>query len=97
MDVVSFDEVQEMLIADMEKVLERLSGSDLKFVLMGSTANWPDADIHFWYQRGTRHRFYTRCPACGRRDFTRAGPRSPEGTRRHRRPRSPAPCAARGR
>lgn len=65
MDVVSFDEVQEMLIADMEKVLERLSASKIKYSLMGSTANWPDADIHWWYQRGTQHQFHTECPHCG--------------------------------
>lgn len=67
MDVVSFDEVQEMLIADMEKTRERLSASKLKFTLMGSTANWPDADIHHWYKQGTRHRFHTECPTCGAR------------------------------
>lgn len=65
MDVISFDEVQEMLIADMEKVVERLSASKLKYTLMGSTANWPDSDIHWWYTRGTRHQFHTECPNCG--------------------------------
>jgi hypothetical protein len=65
MDVVSFDEVQEMLIADMEKAQERLSASRFKFTLMGSTANWPEADIDHWYRKGTRHRFHTRCPECG--------------------------------
>jgi hypothetical protein len=65
MDVVSFDEVQEMLIADMEKAQERLSASKFKFTLMGSTANWPDADIDHWYKKGTRYRFHTRCPTCG--------------------------------
>jgi hypothetical protein len=65
MDVVSFDEVQEMLIADMEKAQERLSASSFKFTLMGSTANWPDADIDHWFKKGSRHRFHTRCPECG--------------------------------
>lgn len=65
MDVLSFDEVQEMTIAAMEKTLERLSASPVRFVLMGSTANWPDADIDFWYKRGSRHRFRTTCPTCG--------------------------------
>lgn len=64
MDVISFDEVQEMLIADMEKVVERLSASKLKYTLMGSTANWPDSDIHWWYVRGTQHQFHTECPHC---------------------------------
>jgi len=65
MDVICFDEVQEMLIADMEKTAERLSASNFKFILMGSTANWPDADIDYWYKRGSQWRFHTRCPQCG--------------------------------
>lgn len=65
MDVLTFDEVQEMLVSDMEKTVERLSASPMKFTLMGSTANWPDADINHWYKKGTQHRFHTLCPACG--------------------------------
>lgn len=64
-DVLSFDEVQEMTIESMEKTAERLSASSIKFKLMGSTANWPDADIHYWFKRGTQHRFRTHCRACG--------------------------------
>lgn len=66
MDVLSFDEVQEMTIEQMEKTLERLSASDVRFTLMGSTANWPDADIDWWFKRGSRRRFHTRCPTCGK-------------------------------
>jgi len=65
MDVLSFDEVQEMTLEQMEKTIERLSASELRFTLMGSTANWPDADIDHWYKRGSRHRFHTTCPTCG--------------------------------
>lgn len=65
MDVISFDEVQEMAIADMEKTRERMSASALRYTLMGSTANWPDADIHWWYKKGTQHQFHTECPHCG--------------------------------
>lgn len=65
MDVLSFDEVQEMTLDQMEKTIERLSASEVRFVLMGSTANWPDADIDHWYKRGSRHRYRTRCPECG--------------------------------
>lgn len=65
MDILSFDEVQEMTLEQMEKTLERLSASQVRFVLMGSTANWPDADIDHWYKRGSRRRFHTRCPTCG--------------------------------
>lgn len=65
LDLLAFDEVQEMQISDMEKVYERVSGSRIKFIMAGSTANWPDRDIHLLYQRGTMHQFWTRCPSCG--------------------------------
>lgn len=65
MDILSFDEVQEMTLEQMEKTKERLSGSKVRFTLMGSTAKWPDADIHYWYKRGSQFRFHTRCPSCG--------------------------------
>lgn len=65
MDVLSFDEVQEMSIEAMEKTRERMSASRIRFTLMGSTANWPDSDIHYWFKRGTQHQFHTRCPNCG--------------------------------
>ena len=64
MDVVSFDEVQEMVIADMEKVRERMSASRLKYTLMGSTANLPDGDIHWWFKKGQQFQFHTECPHC---------------------------------
>lgn len=65
MDIVSFDEVQEMAIGDMEKTRERMSASSVRYTLMGSTANWPDADIHWWFKKGTQHQFHTLCPHCG--------------------------------
>lgn len=65
MDIVSFDEVQEMKVSDMEKTRERMSGSKIKYTLMGSTANWPDSDIDWWFKRGTQHQFWTRCSSCG--------------------------------
>ena len=67
MDFLSFDEVQEMSLAQMEKTMERLSASSYRYTLMGSTANWPDSDIHHWYKLGTQHRFHTQCPTCGAR------------------------------
>lgn len=65
MDFLSFDEVQEMTLAQMEKTMERLSASKRRFTLMGSTANWPELDIHHWFKLGTQHRFHTACPTCG--------------------------------
>lgn len=65
LDILTFDEVQEMPISAMEKTGERLSASRIKYKLMGSTANWPDSDIHWWYKKGTQHQFHTKCPNCG--------------------------------
>lgn len=64
MDILSYDEVQEMTLEQMEKTQERLSASTIRFTLMGSTANWPDSDIHHWYKRGSQYRFHTECPTC---------------------------------
>lgn len=64
-DFLSFDEVQNMSIGDMEKTRERLSASRVRFTLMGSTANVDGQDIHFWYKRGTQYQFHTECPSCG--------------------------------
>jgi phage terminase large subunit GpA-like protein len=65
MDIVSLDEVQEMTLESIEKLYERLSASNIRFMMMGSTANWPEADINYWYHRGSQYRFHTRCPTCG--------------------------------
>jgi hypothetical protein len=65
MDVVSLDEVQEMTLESIEKLYERLSASNVRFMMMGSTANWPESDINHWYRRGSQYRFHTRCPTCG--------------------------------
>lgn len=65
MDILSFDEVQEMTLEQIEKTYERVSASSVRFMLMGSTANRPDADIDFWYKKGTKHQFHTKCPTCG--------------------------------
>jgi hypothetical protein len=51
--------------ADIEKTSERLSASRIRYRLLGSTANWPDADIHFWFKQGTQHQFHTGCTSCG--------------------------------
>jgi hypothetical protein len=64
MDSLFLDEVQEMSLEAIEKVTERLSASSTRFMMLGSTANWPDADINHWYRRGPQYRFHTRCPTC---------------------------------
>lgn len=65
MDVVTLDEVQEMELADIEKVMARMGDSHVAFALMLSTANMPDMDINYWYQLGDQRVWHTRCGACG--------------------------------
>ena len=59
MDIESLDEVQEMSLGDIDKVYERMSASRIRFRLMLSTANVPDADIDFWYKAGTQNAWHT--------------------------------------
>ena len=64
MDAVTLDEVQEMTLEQIDKTRERMSASDIRFSLMLSTANWPEADINFWFLRGTQNIWHTECPRC---------------------------------
>ncbi len=64
MDIISLDEVQEMTLDQIDKVYARMGDSPLRFALMLSTANMPDADIDFWYQQGTQEVWHTRCLRC---------------------------------
>ena len=61
LDAIIFDEVQEMLIADMEKAEERISASPLHAILRVSTANFAGADIDYYYERSDQREFHTRC------------------------------------
>jgi len=61
LDVVTFDEVQGMTPADVEKVVERMSASIVKLALLISTAMWPDADIDYWFKMGDQRHFHARC------------------------------------
>lgn len=65
MDVVTLDEVQEMDLAEIDKVRARTGDSDVAFTLLLSTANMPDLDINFWYLMGTQEVWHTACPHCG--------------------------------
>jgi hypothetical protein len=64
MDVLSFDEVQEMNLDQIDKTMERISASDFRYSILLSTANWPDLDINFWYKRGNQNAFHTHCRSC---------------------------------
>jgi len=65
MDIVSMDEVQEMTLAQIDKVKARTGDSDIGYTLMLSTANQPELDINFWYLQGTQEVWHTECEACG--------------------------------
>lgn len=65
LDFLIFDEVQEMVAADIEKTEERVSASLLKFKGKVSTANFPDADIDYFYRRSDQREFHTRCGCAG--------------------------------
>lgn len=64
MDVISYDEMQEMTLDQIDKTAERMSASRFRFRLMLSTANFPESDIHFWFKQGTQHTWHTECPHC---------------------------------
>lgn len=64
MDVVTLDEVQEMDLAEIDKVRARTGDSDVAFTMLLSTANMPELDINFWYLMGTQEVWMTECPHC---------------------------------
>lgn len=64
MDIVGLDEVQEMDLAHIDKVMARMGDSDIRFALLLSTANMPDLDINYWYQHGSQEVWHTECPHC---------------------------------
>lgn len=64
MDIVSLDEVQEMNLDEIDKVIHRIGDSHIAYAMLLSTANMPDLDINFWYQLGTQEVWHTRCPSC---------------------------------
>ena len=66
MDILSFDEVQEMDLADIDRTMERMSASRIRYTLLLSTANVPERDIHYWFLQGTQNAWHTMCGGCGR-------------------------------
>jgi hypothetical protein len=64
MDIVTMDEVQGMSLEAIDKVRARMGDSAVRFTLLLSTANMPEADINAWYNRGTQEVWHTRCPHC---------------------------------
>lgn len=64
MDIVTLDEVQEMTLEQIDKVMARTGDSLIRMMLLLSTANMPDLDIDAWYQPGTQEVWHTKCPHC---------------------------------
>src|SRR5262249_49445335 len=60
-DGLVFDEVQHMSTKTIEQTEERVSASELKAIVRVSTANFPGADINFYYEQSDRRQFHTRC------------------------------------
>jgi hypothetical protein len=61
LDALVFDEVQQMSTKTIEQTEERVSASELKAILRVSTANFPGADINFYYEQSDQREFHTRC------------------------------------
>jgi hypothetical protein len=61
LDFLILDEVQAMDLTKISQAEERLSASMLKVILRLSTANFPDADIDYYYRRSDQREFFTRC------------------------------------
>lgn len=59
------DEVQNMGAADIERISERMSASDVRFFFACSTANMPGEDIDHLYRLGDQRRFHSRCRCDG--------------------------------
>ena len=64
MDIVTLDEVQEMTLEQIDKVLARMGDSAVDMALMLSTSNMPDMDIDYWYKQGTQEVWETECLHC---------------------------------
>lgn len=65
LDIICFDEVRLMLLADIYQTYERTSASELKIRFHVSTAGYPNAEIHKLFKRGDQQFFHTVCQRCG--------------------------------
>lgn len=65
LDVVSIDEAQAVTLEQADKVNERMSASHIRWRMILSTANMPEADINFFFNLGDQRYFFTECPHCG--------------------------------
>jgi hypothetical protein len=61
LDALVFDEVHQMSTRTIEQTQERVSASELKATVRVSTANFPGADINFYYAQSDQREFHTRC------------------------------------
>lgn len=61
LDLLIFDEVQQMTPVQMEKARERVAASKYKMTLRLSTALMPDSDIHAYFKLSDQRYWHTRC------------------------------------
>jgi len=61
LDILIFDEVQEMAAADVQKADQRIKASDLKAKFRVSTANFEGEDIHAHFLRSDQREWHTTC------------------------------------
>jgi hypothetical protein len=61
MQAVYFDEVRRMVHGDVERAMERYSAQADPIDWKVSTANYPDTDINYWFNRTDQRHFHTAC------------------------------------
>jgi hypothetical protein len=65
LDGVTFDELRLMQDPDVDRVMERISGSPHQWVLCCSTAGYPNCDIDRRFQESQMLRWLSKCHSCG--------------------------------
>jgi hypothetical protein len=58
---IFFDEVRRMMLTDIAKAEQRVTGRLNPIDLKASTAGTPDCDIDFYYQQSTQNEWISRC------------------------------------
>ncbi len=65
-NIMAFDEVAEMVQANIPLAFERGSGKLKPRILMVSTPTIPGRDINTYYNQTTQNHFFFKCPSCSR-------------------------------
>ena len=65
---IAIDELNKMVVANIELLMERLSGQVSKQTWMLSTPTVPEFGIDLYYDRSSQEHFFFVCPACHRHE-----------------------------